>query len=581
MAGQDQSVNLGGMLTDIGGTIGSMGAPMGEVFGDAIRQANRPVGDMEDPAHLTALAQWAQRNGDPESARMYTVQAREAQDKVDEQATVQFAADTMEMDTSADMAASGNAAGLEQVIQQLTAQRDAARDSGSMDQLRIAQNALDNAIQARSATAQKKVQNEIQALTMIDQTLANESLDTDVRSGVESTRVKLLSDPKVREGYNAMLLEKWRIQDTERSMVAQQYSDENREALNTAITENDQGTIDRLIADAPNARAADAMRSMTDTITTANENSAKALSLKEEAAETVDIQSMTEIVDALPAGVDAQSREALRVLETTAGKRGSDGKFPTSVHATAYVNALRNFRKTVANANAQIGQQEYARTVAEEARTAAKIEELEIDNQTYYPSASEVMSQAKVMAAEAEDYVRKDGKQVLNTDAYIADARSQLRTIRRRQNNAQLANLRGEVPAEGAEERTYTDAEEQLIARGMQTGASREAVIAHINANDGWDAASEFETPAPAPETAESATLPGPVTLNETTPVSQRGLQTGASNIYSGSAVPGIFDAVAQFPNKVGNAVVGMFDGVVDPAEARRKLEENQFKGVN
>jgi len=168
MAGQDQSVNLGGMLTDIGGTIGSMGAPMGEVFGDAIRQANRPVGDMDDPAHLTALAQWAQRNGDAESARMYTAQAREAQDKMDEQATVQFAADTMEMDTSADMAASGNAAGLEQVIQQLTAQRDAARDSGSMDQLRIAQSALDNAIQARSATAQKKVQNEIQALTMID-----------------------------------------------------------------------------------------------------------------------------------------------------------------------------------------------------------------------------------------------------------------------------------------------------------------------------------------------------------------------------------------------------------------------------
>ena len=110
MAGQDQSVNLGGMLSDIGSTIGSMGAPAGEVFADAIATANRPIGDMDDPEHLTALAQWAQRNGDAESARMYTVQAREAQDKVDERANVQFAADTMELDKSADMAASGNAA---------------------------------------------------------------------------------------------------------------------------------------------------------------------------------------------------------------------------------------------------------------------------------------------------------------------------------------------------------------------------------------------------------------------------------------------------------------------------------------
>ena len=74
MAGQDQSANLGGMLSQIGETVGSMGGALDPL----LSAATKPRGDMNDPAHLANLAQWASSNGDSAAASMYMSQAREA-----------------------------------------------------------------------------------------------------------------------------------------------------------------------------------------------------------------------------------------------------------------------------------------------------------------------------------------------------------------------------------------------------------------------------------------------------------------------------------------------------------------------
>lgn len=73
MAGSDQSVNLGGMLTNIAKTTGSMG----DAYKPVMQAAMKPQGDMNDPAHLQRLAQWASSNGDAQSAAMYMQQARQ------------------------------------------------------------------------------------------------------------------------------------------------------------------------------------------------------------------------------------------------------------------------------------------------------------------------------------------------------------------------------------------------------------------------------------------------------------------------------------------------------------------------
>lgn len=72
MAGQDQSRQLGGMLTQIGETVGQ-GA---EAFAPVMNAAMKPRGDMNDPAHLMRLAEWARSNGDQQSAAQYMAQSQ-------------------------------------------------------------------------------------------------------------------------------------------------------------------------------------------------------------------------------------------------------------------------------------------------------------------------------------------------------------------------------------------------------------------------------------------------------------------------------------------------------------------------
>jgi hypothetical protein len=73
MAGQDQSRQLGGMLSQIGETVGQ-GA---QAFAPVMNAAMKPRGDMNDPAHLQALAQWASSTGDQQGAAMYMQQAQQ------------------------------------------------------------------------------------------------------------------------------------------------------------------------------------------------------------------------------------------------------------------------------------------------------------------------------------------------------------------------------------------------------------------------------------------------------------------------------------------------------------------------
>ncbi len=72
MAGQDMSKNLGGMLTDIGQTLGGMG----DAYKPVMKAATKPQGDMNDPAHLQRMAQWASNNGDAQAASMYSADSR-------------------------------------------------------------------------------------------------------------------------------------------------------------------------------------------------------------------------------------------------------------------------------------------------------------------------------------------------------------------------------------------------------------------------------------------------------------------------------------------------------------------------
>lgn len=79
MAGSDQSVNLGGMLSQIAQTTGQMGG----AYQPVMQAATKPRGDMNDPQHLQRLAEWASSNGDASAASMYMQQARQLSAELD------------------------------------------------------------------------------------------------------------------------------------------------------------------------------------------------------------------------------------------------------------------------------------------------------------------------------------------------------------------------------------------------------------------------------------------------------------------------------------------------------------------
>ena len=77
MAGQDQSANLGGMLSQIGQTLGSPVDASG--LTNNIKNVFRPGVDMNDPESLQRYAQWAGGVGNAEEALQYGRQAASLQ----------------------------------------------------------------------------------------------------------------------------------------------------------------------------------------------------------------------------------------------------------------------------------------------------------------------------------------------------------------------------------------------------------------------------------------------------------------------------------------------------------------------
>ena len=122
------ATNLTGLLSEIGGTIGEMGAP-GNAFVDNFRQLNAPNLDQNDPASLRAYADWAQRNGDMEAAQRYQLAAGKLEQ---EQAASKAAVDSKGFGRSiskleeARRAAIKNAGGDQQAIGKINSQYDTA-----------------------------------------------------------------------------------------------------------------------------------------------------------------------------------------------------------------------------------------------------------------------------------------------------------------------------------------------------------------------------------------------------------------------------------------------------------------------
>lgn len=139
MSGTSQASNLGGMLTNIGDTIGRMGGA-GNQFVESFRARQAPAIDQNDPASMRAYADWAMRNGDQQTAQQYQLAAGKMEQ---EQGARKGAVDMQQMgETLKSMQARrdaqiNNAGGDQKEIDRINAQWKNAEEKlvGRMDEL--------------------------------------------------------------------------------------------------------------------------------------------------------------------------------------------------------------------------------------------------------------------------------------------------------------------------------------------------------------------------------------------------------------------------------------------------------------
>jgi hypothetical protein len=548
MAGSDQSVNLGGMLGDIGKTVGSMG----DAYEPVMQAATKPRGSMEDPNHLQALAQWASRNGDSAAATMYMQQARELKADQKEQKNIKYNADTYAIASEGTAhAGTGDVTNLDRNIAML---QERVANATSTQQQAQAQRALEAAQASRKGAVGQQNKNHAQAITAIDAQLASgvdangNPVDPRALEAIRNRKEELLKNPEVQSVLNEQNMEAFRAKQAQDAMEEQAYLDKNMPALRDAV--NDPAEADRIISEAPPA-AQDSLRQTFNSMRQFQKGIEETEALFADVKVPSDMKTLQARVSEIPEELRAGATATLEKIRDIESRRDGNGLL-TQADAISLKNARTAHTTSLVSASNAIGQQEYAARRGQERKVEAEVQELRESLETYRPTDADVSRRAEMLAEKDSAYVKvgadrkgKGGRTVLNTGLYMEDAAASLRQEHEADVNKQIAIKTGEV----AETREFTESEEARIQEGLrETGATRDQVINHLDANDLW-----------SPK-LEEVTVPNRKLRSGESPVNR----TGASAIYKDSFINQGIDAVGDFFDDRGR-------------RAKEKLRDNPY----
>ena len=447
MNGQDQSVNLTGMLGQIAETAGSMG----DAYKPVMQQATKPRGDMEDPNHLTNLAQWASRNGDSAAATMYMQQARELKADQKEQKNIKYNADTYAIASDGTArAGEGDVTNLDRNIAML---QERVANATSTQQQAQAQRALEAAQASRKGAVGQQHKNHAQAITAIDAQLKSgvdakgNPVDPTALGALRNRKEELLKNPEVQTVLNEQNMEAFRAKQAQDAMDEQAYLDKNMPALRAAV--NDPAEADRIISEAP-AAAQDSLRQTFNSMRTFQKGIEETEALFADVKVPSDMKTLQARVDEIPEELRAGPLATLEKIRDLESRRDSNGLL-TEADATSLKNARNAHTASLVSASNSMGQQEYAVRRGQERKVEAEVQELRESLETYRPSDTDVRTKARLLAEEAGDYIKvgedkkgKGGRTELNVGAYISQAEAELRDNHRTDVNKQIAIKTGE-----------------------------------------------------------------------------------------------------------------------------------------
>jgi hypothetical protein len=440
------------MLTDIGKTVGSMG----DAYKPVLQAATKPKGDMNDPAHLANLAQWATQHGDTAAASMYMAQAREAKADQKEKRTMTNMAmsDKATMTgnmTAEQIAQSGDVTNLDRSIAGLTERMQG--DFPSIQARNHAKANLDKLKSMRKGAVGVQTQNHAQAVNAIDAQLdsgvdANGNpVDPRALDAIRGRKEELLKDPEVQKELNAQKLEAFRAKQAEDAMEEQAYLEKNMPALREAV--NDPAEADRIISEAPPA-AQDSLRQTFNSMRTFQKGIEETEALFADVKVPSDMKSLSARVDEIPEELRAGPLATLEKIRSLEARRSSDNTL-TEADATLLKNARAAHTASLVSASNSIGQQEYARRRAAEVKLDTEVEDLNNQRETFRPSDDAIRTRARRLAEENGDYIKvgqdnkgKGGRTELNIGDYMQVASSQLRTEHMDDINKEIALKTGE-----------------------------------------------------------------------------------------------------------------------------------------
>jgi hypothetical protein len=471
---------------------------------------------------------------------MYMSQSREAKSEQKEAKNVQYNADTYAIASDGTArAGEGDVTNLDRNIDML---RERVANATSTQQQAQAQRALEGAQASRKGAVGVQTQNHAKAVTAIDAQLESgvdangNPVDPRALDAIRERKEVLLKDPKVQETLTTQAVEKGRAEREQLAFEGEQYLTDNVAAIQEAIVTGDLDKIDEIRDGANGYKAQAAVQAFADNAQKVSDDRDRRDELdKVQVVYDYDLVA-EQVKDINPDLLKASGYDdAIRQVEESEKNRSGEGKqFLTTGHRLQAQRAREAVEKAIATAQMQEATAKYQNELRKGEETEVKLDELRSDRDLYRPSDTAIAARARLLAQEANDYIEHDGGNfVLNTGAYQADAASALRTENRKDKDREIAILSGEEP----EARTFNTAEEAAIAQGMRVAVaqgkpmSREAVIAYIDDNDGWE------------KLAQSSLKEVTVPDRKHRPSRPRN-KTKASSVYEGSILAEGADAV-------------------------------------
>jgi len=435
MAGSNQAVNLGGMLSQIGGSIGRGIDTTG--LQKTLQNTTRPEVNMQDPQSMERYARWAAATGNEREALAMRQRASELQQQ---QAAMKRQAGVMENAMLGQASAQqGDVQGVETQIANLQ-QRLKAPGIQPQEQRMIMQQ-MQQLSSLRPAATKIETQNKIKGATQLETLLANGQLDQQQAVKVQDRLDMLMQDADVASGVNDIKVQQFRQQKELQGMAADKYIADNQARLVAAMDSEDADALSDIIAEAPQG-AAGKVQALANSYINLRQIASKWEDEQRDMSTPLDVEGAKKVYAGLPEQFSKPILDAYKYAGDYQKENFKNGQWISEEARSRALKLQTRADSMAAALSIQYAQTEAGRVTREQAETDAQVERLQL-------ARLEPISELEVARrAKRNQKYDKKGDAIPLTPADYQNAESQLRAEREESISEQLRFLTGEEAPE-------------------------------------------------------------------------------------------------------------------------------------